>query len=664
MKKKNYMSAVFLLLSLILGITSSASSKDTRARLNVLAHPFDFYVAKNGNCYVVNGVGNVFKTNLSSSVWTDIMLKDEDNLFGPGLKTVYELQDSVLLLGGSFFQSGSISRSVDGGKSFDNDMTQTSYIDAMYSDGANRVWAVDIEQDLYYSADAGKTWTKKPIYTNKDLENRTSSIYFEADGKVGYITTHRNSILKTTDGGDSFTRIPTPGDQLPNKSKRYGASRVKCFVPVGKHYFVEQYGHIYMSGKDSICWQKVDSLKWIGRSSELGLFAITSSANVAFFDSDLNLKWMQKIPEPLVNEAMLPISGSTLSEENLKCVCDGQIYFLLTDSYDICSIGEKGVKMYRLYSDKTIEYSEENLRHSRIDTLKGKILKTDGRDVVCRTFSGSWYRLATLPRKMINVWTDKENYYVSDRYFNKYRVDCEQGTVEPYESSLAGLENLTVKEVVLETFIGGCYGTQSQGLVRYELNEKGDFERKIVDSYKTDWCNRVPEKLEKAGVDSLWAAVKKGLDGKPETIPFSVTEEDKKNYRGLVDKKLKEKREKENGVRDFFYSFADSINTLDAGAIANILSMGNPYVIDATGRRETTFVFKLSNGESLVVKNIKNFPNYLCSPWLAFYKGENFVVRSLRVGLWLDVVTKECFLPSKTKEQTMWQIAYYYWGKQ
>jgi len=661
MKKKNYMSAVFLLLSLILGITSSASSKDTRARLNVLAYPFDFYVAKNGNCYVVNGVGNVFKTNLSSSVWTDIMLKEEDHLLGPGLTTVYELQDSVLLLGGSFFRSGSISRSVDGGKSFDNDMTQTSYIDAMYSDGANRVWAVDIEQDLYYSEDAGKTWTKKPIYTDEKVDNRTSSIYFEADGKVGYITTYRNSILKTTDGGDSFTRIPTPGDQLPNKSKRYGASEVKCFVPVGKHYFVEQYGHIYMSGQDSICWQKVDSLKWIARSSELGLFAITSSANVAFFDSDLNLKWMQKMPEPLLNEAMLPISGSLFSEANLKCVCDGQVYFLLTDSYDICSIGEKGVKMYTFYSDKKIEYNEDYLQYSRVDTLKGMILKSDGRDVVCRASSGSWYRLASIPREIRNQWTDKENYYVSDFYLNKYKIDCEHRRVEPYESNLAELDSLTIESIVLETYSGGCIGSPIHNAVRYELNAEGDFERRKF--FKLSTPNRFPKKLEKADLDSLWAALKKGLDGKPESIPFSVTEEDKKCYRRYVDKKLSDFI-KEEGVRDFFYLFADSINTLDAGTIANILSMGDPYGIDATGINQTNFVFILSNGESLLLRNLKLSPNYLAIPWLASYKGEDFAVRSLRVGLWLDAVTKGLFLRCTTKEQAMWQIARYYWEKQ
>ena len=339
---------LFLLVGANYSVLADTVGVDRRASLQVSATPSYFHVSKSGNCYFVNRVGEIYKTNLSSSEWSSIKKYDGEemsNFLGrPSYVFVYELPNNLLLLGGSHSlrdSGGSIYRSEDGGNSFDNSMTETSYIDAMYSDGLGHLWAVDIGQNLYYSADAGKTWTNKPIYATEDRTNRTSSIYFEPGGEVGYITTHCNSILKTTDGGDSFTRIPTPGDQLPSKSKDYGDSMVECFIPVGKHYFVKQYGHIYMSGQDSIRWQKVDSLKWIGRSSEEGLLAITSRANVVFFDSDLNLKWMQKMPESLVIESMHSISGSVLFEKNIKCVCDGQIYFLLTDSYDICSIGEK-----------------------------------------------------------------------------------------------------------------------------------------------------------------------------------------------------------------------------------------------------------------------------------------------------------------------------------
>lgn len=645
----------------VLGI--NAPVKDTRARMTLRAYPSDFHVTKDEDCFVVNQTGYIIKTNLSSSLWT-VLKKPQDDTHSynvPGYYSIHELSDKSLVISGDKVSSdslGAIYRSGNGGKSFDNSSTQTHYIDAMYTDGKNKLWAVDIDQNFYHSNDAGKTWEKKSIYASfgsRDMgKQRTSDIYFEADGVTGYISTNNNLILKTTNNGNSFRIILTPGDQNPNKGKGYGINRVEYFRPVGNHYFVAQYNNIYMSDKDNIKWQKIDTLEWVDRTDNGELMAITTNNNVALFDSNLKLKWMQKIPKDVVEQI------------TLKDMENDRIYFLM-DNFNICSIGIDGLKTHEIYSDKKIDYTEEELKYSYTDTLKGNIYLTDGNDIMCKDESGTWFRFASIPGKIWNKWKKEGTLCVSDRNFNKYKINIDKRSVEPYVSNVTELDDQKVMNFILEKVSGGCIGAPYQAGAIYE-NKKGLFKQKeYVNTFKNkkEIEKEIPKEIDVADVDNLFRAVVRSMKGIEDTIKFNVTEEDKIAYKEYIGH-LAETGEIRKEEKNFYNSFVDTIGLIDQKVLLNILSLGNPYDRTSTARTEKNFVFLLSNGEYLIVQNIAYHPGYLCTPWYASYKGENFLIKSVQVGMLLDKATGGVFLPepSNKKSYAIFKIANYFLRQQ
>lgn len=668
--KFNTLSSLLFIVSLFcfctsaLGINASIEAghakRDTRARIGRIAYPSDFYVTKDGDCYVVNKLGIILKTTISSSQWT-VLKESKDRLEDPQYHSIHEMSDKSLVISGSRAYRdtlGSIYRSENGGKTFDNSCTRTKYIDAMYTDEDSKLWAVDIDQNLYYSVDAGKTWTIKPIYASLEekKKQRTSDIFFEADGRTGYVTTHKNLILKTTNNGLSFVKIPTPGDQDPNKSKEYGIAWVKHFRPVGNHYFVKQYNNVYMSDKDDINWHKIDTLKWFDRTDNGDLMAITTNNNVVLFDSDLKLKWSQNIPNDVINTQIM-----------LKYVRNDRIY-LLMDNYNICSVGIDGLKMHEIYSDKKIDYTDTDLKYYfKPDTLNGNFYLADGNDIMCKDRSGTWFRLASISGDIKNMWKKEECLYVSDRNFNKYKVNIDNCTVEPYVSNVTELDDLKVVNFVLEKVEGGCIGSPFQVGAIYE-NEKGQFIQKIdVNTFKNrkEKCREIPEKINAADVDSLFRAVVLSMKGFEDTIKFNVSEEDKKECLEYIDKLVKADEIKKEEI-SFYKSFVDTVDRIDQKTVFRILSLGNPYSITSTARHEKTFVFLLSNGNFLIVKNIASNPGYVCTPWRASYKGEDFLIKSVNVGMLLDKATGGVFLPKPCNKKchAIYKIANYFYRQQ
>jgi hypothetical protein len=609
----------------------------------------------------VNQTGYILKTNLSSSHWTVLKKPQDDipSLNVPQYFSIHELSDKSLVISGDKASSdslGAIYRSENGGKSFDNSSTQTHYIDAMYTDGKNKLWAVDIAQNFYHSNDAGKTWEKKSIYASlgKMGKQRTSDIFFEADGETGYISTSDNLILKTTNNGNSFRIILTPGDQNPNKGKGYGIDRVEYFRPVGNHYFVAQYNNIYMSDKDNIKWQKIDTLEWVDRTDNGELMAITTNNNVALFDSNLKLKWVQKIPKDVVEQI------------TLKDMENNRIYFLM-DNFNICSIGIDGLKTHEIFSDKKIDYTEEELKYRSTYTLKGNIYLTDGNDIMCKDESGTWFRFASIPGKIRNKWEKEGTLCVSDRNFNKYKINIDKRSVEPYVSNVTELDDQKVMNFILEKVSGGCIGAPYQAGAIYE-NKEGLFKQKeYVNTFKNkkEVKKMIPKEIDVADVDNLFRAVVRSMKSIEDTIKFNVTEEDKMAYKEYIGH-LAETGEIRKEEKNFYNSFADTIGQIDQKVLLNILSLRNPYDRTSTARTEKTFVFLLSNGEYLIVQNIAYHPGYLCTPWYANYKGEDFLIKSVQVGMLLDEATGGVFLPEpcNKKSYAIYKIANYFLRQQ
>lgn len=165
-------------------VSSRTPDRDYRARMKEKCSPSDFFMTKNGDVYIVNIYGEIFKTNVRSTQWTNLYPNASDfKIINPRFQTIREMADNTLLVSGSKLYNdtlnGIIYRSVDGGKTFDNSSLRTQRIESMFTDEKYTVWAVDADQILYCSVDAGKTWSKKAIYDSVEVsrDTRTTDLF-------------------------------------------------------------------------------------------------------------------------------------------------------------------------------------------------------------------------------------------------------------------------------------------------------------------------------------------------------------------------------------------------------------------------------------------------------------------------------------------------------
>ena len=83
--------------------------------------------------------------------------------------------------------------------------------------------------------------------------------------------------------------------------------------------------------------------------------------------------------------------------------------------------------------------------------------------------------------------------------------------------------------------------------------------------------------------------------------------------------------------------------------------------ISATDSRFNIVHLILNDGSWLRFENNDIVPNYLCCPWIAFYKGEPFLLKSLAVGKSIDDMTNGKFMPEcNTKEYAIGKILKHY----
>lgn len=637
----------FLSLFCLLLISSSCFSqgkKDTRERLHVYGYSSDFYVSKSENCYFVARDRKFYKTDLNSEVWRSVPIKG--NLDHLEFKQICELQDSVIVVGCMNYSRNSetaIYRLNEDGSILESDSMGTHYIDELFSDEISKVWVADANQNLYYSADAGATWSEQTIFKNEydKINQRITDLYFLEDGKTGWVSTTENSILKTTDNGENFQVIPTL--QLPHDEKEQSNTKIR---PVGRYYFSRQYDRVFFSDTSHVAWVEVDTLAWFDRSDDGGLLAITTNNNAVLFDANLRKRWSHAVP----------MEKWRINGRNNKI-------FFLTRNFDICVVSEEGVMRKEMFSGEKISYKEGIMR-SQICQLKGREFFVDGVDVMCRDSKDTtWYRFVTMPDNIKNIWQDGESICVSDFNYNKYRVNCASGEVEPYVFDLSDLEKIEVKGFMLQRLYKGCMTSPFYAKAVYKrVGRMGFFQTKRENTLRDkSIIRRFPKSISDKGVECLWKAVIKGMKGENDTIPFSVSDKEKEEYGCFIEDFDPSIRPHE---RNFYASFVDSIDTIDSGTASYALSQEFGSV--STALSEKSFVFLLPHGE-LIVRNRDIEPNYMYTPWVAIYQGEEFPIKSLSVGILLDKITRGGFIeePYNTKSFAIYSIArYYYYNRE
>jgi photosystem II stability/assembly factor-like uncharacterized protein len=108
-----------------------------------------------------------------------------------------------------------------------------------------RVVAVGERGQILHSDDDGKTWTQAPVPASANL----TAVWF-ADAKNGWAVGHVETILRTTDGGDSWDLVHfDPGKPQPLLDV--------CFTDASHGVAVGAYGVIYVTSDGGAVWSQV-----------------------------------------------------------------------------------------------------------------------------------------------------------------------------------------------------------------------------------------------------------------------------------------------------------------------------------------------------------------------------------------------------------------------
>jgi photosystem II stability/assembly factor-like uncharacterized protein len=238
--------------------------------------------------YMGSPGGGVWKTMDGGVVWTPIF--DQMNVASIGAIVVAPSQPDVIYVGtgdvsmvGSAVNMGNgVYKSVDAGRTWTHvGLEDTEHIGAMWVDPTNpdvvvvaalgRTFSPNPQRGIFKTTDGGKSW-RKVLY--KDEETGAIDVVFAADNpKVGYAAlwhhmakpgetqdlingTKGGAIYKTTDGGETWSQLVSPGLPSGELSRigvatALGGKRVFAVVAGGRGD-----GGFYRSDDGGTSWSK------------------------------------------------------------------------------------------------------------------------------------------------------------------------------------------------------------------------------------------------------------------------------------------------------------------------------------------------------------------------------------------------------------------------
>lgn len=639
----------------------STGARDTRAKLKTEGYVKSFYISESGNIYLYTQSyagktkNYLYKADFASRNWSVMNLDF--------LPDCYISDDVICESGGAMFLGAAsydsnpvFFRSENGGAFKNIGPKSGGCIYEMWANG-NYVAAVSGFTELFFSKDAGLTWKTSHFSDNKkDWRcggcHYQNDLFFDADGRNGWICEDRNRLYYTPDGGKTFRRFTTPVDQL--KIKLIDESLYR-FRHIGNHYFIDQGRSVYSSSSDAVNWQKVDSLTWFDRTADGGLIAITTSKNIVAFDAELHLLWRQSF-----------IPGKS-------CVCQNKLCVLAPNN-DIYVVGKDGVACVPMFTDHNISYSEEELKDI-VHTSEGHDYMVSNNEITCRdTLSGPWYRVVTHPYKFSSYWVNDSILYVVDEAGAKFKVDYTTQSLVPYNPDLTDLKNIDIVGLAfIKHEIGyptGCHGPyvnytavapyrlEGDNYVRASENVFADFFKKYPQldvARDTVLLKDMPLSFSKNDVEELKSLVLNAMVGGRDSFSFTVSASDKKSFK----KEMKEAYFYSKREIELCTSYMDTANIerISSELLHKIFSS---RTYGFRGSSESRWVvIKLSNGESLFLLNGAAWPNYMGVPYSAYYKEEPFGVNNVNVGIKLNDMTNGVFVPRNKKTFAMYKIAKY-----
>lgn len=173
-----------------------------------------------GEIWVSTGLGQLYRSSDSGHSWSEVITPARGPESGyntpDSLQEISFFDDHHALLVGNIGQHGdSILRTSDNGATWEFvEFPYSTYIHHVQSAPDGKAWIIGSAGDILQSSDYGKSWRAMARSYGSNI--KISTVHFAPEG-LGVAVTELELLKLTQDGGESWTDLETPAEQLQIK---------------------------------------------------------------------------------------------------------------------------------------------------------------------------------------------------------------------------------------------------------------------------------------------------------------------------------------------------------------------------------------------------------------------------------------------------------------
>lgn len=431
-------------------------------------------------------------------------------------------------------------------------------------------------------------------------------------------------------------------------SGAYEAPEIRKFRIVGNYYIIKSGRYtndddIYITPKNKIHWEKVDSISWFDTTDTGRLMIVSDDYHVTLLDENLHPVWQQKLQ--IENDLFL------------KLALYGESLYSITDCADLIIYSKDGVTQKELFSNEKITPDDLVLEAS-----DGKSYAYDFQNGICCRDSkdSDWYHIATCQYGITKIWERDGKVMVADFSDDKFEVDLQNNSLKKATAPKSLFTDRHIQEIEFDIKQFGCFH-HIEFIKAYSL--KGDSLVCIKDSI-TDKSSldrplaNIPKAIASDKADRLIDLIEQAIcHPEQEDFRISFSQEDKDEYLELMGLLFMKKGSWADEANKFLTDFADTIDTVPADSLRQLYSKGSG--IYSTSQELFTVKLTMSDGTKHSICSNNTYQKYMLSPWKAIINNEPFSCPSVRLGECINELTGGAFIPYpfNTKAHAIYDIA-------
>jgi len=290
-----------------------------------------------------------------------------------------------------------------------------------------------------------------------------------------------------------------------------------------------------------------------------------------------------------------------------------------------------------------------------------------------REKGSDWYRESVLDFDVSNYILQSDSVAILwDGVRDNYLYSLQGHEVKKYfpKSPLNLFLTSPIKVFTINSGSQGCFHNTSDVVSYDRINDSTFATSKLsMNQYQGKEYSKFNKKISSTTLSNTLITINSNPSEIPTLNDFNITEQDKKNYLSLVDKRLKGKdyeylNRKKKVNKDFYYAVLSMLDTLDNNIISAILNQ-QEGVWSTTSNWFTIQIINQNNDTLNITRNynISSLPWNL--PWQFEYNGLHFNSYNVEFSRFIDTCIPDNFRDKGFFDNSIliMEIADYLWNK-